>query len=74
MSQRTFAEKRFFQWEEDEVAVSLRHSSAPYGGGSEVLVVCNMCGEWSGRHRITHNGGAGTDTKHDARPTDSGDV
>ena len=36
---KCYAEKRFFKWEEDEVAVSLRGSSGSYGGGSEVLVV-----------------------------------
>lgn len=37
--QRCYAEKRFFQWAEDEVSVSLRNRSGSYGGGSEVLVV-----------------------------------
>lgn len=36
---RTYAEKRFFKWQEDEVSVSLRAQSGSYGGGSEVLVV-----------------------------------
>lgn len=36
---KTYTEKRFFKWVEDEVSVSLRASSASYGGGSEVLVV-----------------------------------
>ena len=36
---KCFAEKRFFKWVEDEVAVSLRNRSGSYGGGSEVLVV-----------------------------------
>ena len=35
---KTYTEKRFFKWVEDEVSVSLRASSASYGGGSEVLV------------------------------------
>ena len=39
MKHRTFAEKRFFEWHEDDVAVSLRASSGSYGGGSEVLIV-----------------------------------
>lgn len=36
---KTYAEKRFFEWSEDELAVSLRAKSGSYGGGSEVLVV-----------------------------------
>ena len=36
---KTFAEKRFFKWQEDEVSVSLRNHSGSYGGGSEVLVI-----------------------------------
>ena len=36
---KTYAEKRFFEWHKDEVAVSLRYKSGSYGGGSEVLVV-----------------------------------
>ena len=36
---KTFAEKRFFYWQEDEVAVSLRNRFGSYGGGSEVLVI-----------------------------------
>lgn len=36
---KTFAEKRFFKWQEDEVSVSLRNRSGSYGGGSEVLVL-----------------------------------
>lgn len=34
-----FAEKRFFDWEEDDASVTLRNRSGSYGGGSEVLVV-----------------------------------
>lgn len=40
---KTYTEKRFFKWVEDEVSVSLRASSASYGGGSEVLVVEPIC-------------------------------
>ena len=36
---KTYAEKRFFKWVEDDVSVSLRASSGSYGGGSEVLVL-----------------------------------
>lgn len=35
----TYAEKRFFEWHEDEISVTLRNKSGSYGGGSEVLVV-----------------------------------
>lgn len=35
----TMTEKRFFEWHEDDVSVTLRNSSGSYGGGSEVLVV-----------------------------------
>lgn len=30
---KTLTEKRFFKWEEDDVSVTLRGSSASYGGG-----------------------------------------
>ena len=36
---KTFAEKRFFKWQEDDVSVSLRAKSGSYGGGSEVLII-----------------------------------
>ena len=39
MKQRTVTEKRFFQWYEDDVSVTLRSKSGSYGGGSEVLVI-----------------------------------
>lgn len=28
----TYTEKRFFEWEEDDVSVTLRNSGASYGG------------------------------------------
>ena len=34
-----YAEKRFFEWYEDDLSVSLRASGGSYGGGSEVLIV-----------------------------------
>ena len=34
-----YAEKRFFEWYEDDQSVSLRASGGSYGGGSEVLVI-----------------------------------
>lgn len=40
MKQRTLAEKRFFEWHEDNVAVTLRNKGGSYGNGSEVLVIC----------------------------------
>ena len=36
---KTFTEKRFFEWHEDEISVSLRAKSGSYGGGSEVFVL-----------------------------------
>ena len=38
---RTFTEKRFFKWEEDDVSVTLRNRSGSYGGGSEVFCIGN---------------------------------
>lgn len=34
-----FTEKRFFQWYQDDVSVTMRESSGSYGGGSKVLVL-----------------------------------
>ena len=36
----TLTEKRFFEWHEDSVAVTLRNRGGSYGNGSEVLVIC----------------------------------
>lgn len=36
---KCYAEVRFFKWQEDDVAVSLRAKSGSYGGGSEVLIL-----------------------------------
>jgi hypothetical protein len=37
---KTYTEKRFFDWYEDEKSVSIRANSGSYGGGgSEVFVV-----------------------------------
>lgn len=44
MEQKTLVEKRFFEWHEDEVSVTLRNKSGSYGGGSEVLVICSRSG------------------------------
>ena len=38
---KTLTEKRFFEWHEDDKAVTLRGCSGSYGGGSEVLVICS---------------------------------
>lgn len=38
---KTLTEKRFFEWHEDDVAVTLRNKGGSYGGGSEVLVICS---------------------------------
>ena len=35
----TVTEKRFFDWHEDDVSVTLRNKGGSYGGGSEVLVI-----------------------------------
>lgn len=42
MEQKTLTEKRFFEWHEDDVSVTLRSCSGSYGGGSEVLVICSI--------------------------------
>ena len=39
MMTRTMTEKRFYEWHEDDVSVTLRAKSGSYGGGSEVLVI-----------------------------------
>lgn len=39
----TYTEKRFFEWHEDCVSVTVRSSSGSYGGGSEVLVLQAFC-------------------------------
>lgn len=39
MKQKTLTEKRFFEWHEDDISVTLRNKSGSYGGGSEVLVI-----------------------------------
>lgn len=42
MKQVTLTEKRFFEWHEDDISVTLRNKSGSYGGGSEVLVICSI--------------------------------
>ena len=39
----TLTEKRFGEYHEDDVSVTIRAKSGTYGGGSEVLVIC--CGD-----------------------------
>lgn len=39
---RTFTEKRFFEWHEDDISVTLREKSGSYGGGSETFMVNGM--------------------------------
>jgi hypothetical protein len=39
---KTLTEKRFFEWHEDEVSVTLRNRGGSYGGGSEVLVISSI--------------------------------
>lgn len=39
MTITTMTEKRFFEWHEDDISVTLRNAGASYGGGSEVLVI-----------------------------------
>ena len=41
----TYTEKRFFEWHEDDISVTLRNHFWSYGGGSEVLVVTIKGGE-----------------------------
>jgi hypothetical protein len=38
----TLTEKRFFEWHEDDVSVTLRNRGGSYGGGSEVLIICTI--------------------------------
>lgn len=33
MKMKTLTEKRFFEWYEDEIAVTLRNKGGSYGGG-----------------------------------------
>lgn len=42
MTMKTLTEKRFFEWHEDDVSVTLRNKGGSYGGGgSEVFVICS---------------------------------
>ena len=40
--QKTVTEKRFFEWYEDDVSVTLRNRGGSYGHGSEVLVISSI--------------------------------
>ena len=55
---KTLTEKRFFEWHEDEVAVTLRNKGGSYGGGSEVFVIYEF---------------NETIDRHDSRPSNSED-
>ena len=35
---KTLTEKRFFEWHEDDVAVTLRNKGGSYGGGAKSLL------------------------------------
>ena len=35
----TLTEKRFFEWHEDTISVTLRYCGGSYGGGTETLIV-----------------------------------
>ena len=39
---KTYAEKRFFEWHEDDVSVTLRNKGGSYGGGSETLIIYSI--------------------------------
>lgn len=39
---KTLTEKRFFEWHEDDISVTLRNKSGSYWGGSEVLIICSI--------------------------------
>lgn len=59
MEKKTYAEKRFFEWHEDDKSVTLRNKGGSYGGGSEVLVVSyqDKVGTLSpGAHAGSYNG------------------
>ena len=54
---KTYAEVRFFKWQEADTSVSLRAKSGSYGGGSEVLVIQDVTGTLSpGAHAGSYNG------------------
>lgn len=42
MKQKTLTEKRFFEWHEDDIAITLRNQGGSYGNGSEALVICSI--------------------------------
>ena len=41
-NEATLTEKRFFEWHEDDVSVTLRNKSGSYGGWSEVFVIYSI--------------------------------
>ena len=38
---KTLTEKKFDEWHEDEISVTLRANGATCGGGGEVLLICS---------------------------------
>lgn len=79
MTQKTYTEKRFFEWHEDDVSVNLRAMSGSYGGGSEVLVVAygldtyNQAAEEELAQPLRTNGGGDSMPKVVVIETESGD-
>lgn len=61
----TFTEKRFFEWHEDDVSVTLRNRGGSYGGGSEVLAVCIGNGQAHMASHITKEVCQTLNTMHD---------
>jgi hypothetical protein len=39
MNEKTYTEKRFFEWHEDDVSVTLRNKSGSYGGVRSVRYI-----------------------------------
>lgn len=55
-NEATLTEKRFFEWHEDDVSVTLRNKSGSYGGGSEVFVIYSIRTQSDLSARPTTNG------------------
>lgn len=68
---KTYAEKRFFEWHEDDVAVSLRNRSGSYGGGARFSSSALSRDHWSVVCDRLQMGAARTS---DARKTDNSDL
>lgn len=63
MITKTLTEKRFFEWYEDDVAVTLRNHSGSYGGGSEVLIIYSTDGQQ--KHNLQQ--GTSEPNKHECK-------